>query len=47
LRFKHCLTSPIGAGAGIAIRGLLIALAQVDWQRPFGSPKGQDHCKPE
>ncbi len=35
--FKHYLTSPIGIGMEILMLGLLVALAQVDWQKHLGS----------
>ena len=34
--FKHYLTSPIGIGLEILMLGLLVALAQVDWQKRLG-----------
>ncbi len=34
--FKHYLTSPIGIGMEILMLGLLVALAQVDWQKRLG-----------
>ena len=34
--FKHYLTSPIGIGLEVLMIGLLMALAQVDWQKHLG-----------
>lgn len=45
--FKHYLTSPIGIGLEIVMLGLLVALAQVDWQRHLGSTNGPDQIKAE
>jgi hypothetical protein len=37
---RHALTSPVGIGLEIGMIVLLVALAQVDWTKRLGKPKG-------
>lgn len=43
--FKHYLTNPIGIGLEILMLGLLVALAQVDWQKHLGGRDAQGRSK--
>ena len=45
--FKHYLTSPIGIGVEIVMLGLLVALAQVDWQKHLGGTDAHGQNKPK
>ena len=45
--FKHYLTSPVGIGVEIVMLGLLVAFAQVDWQKHLGGADARDHNKPK